>query len=459
MSKFLDSIIRIREAIAQRIDRSFPTDGCSLPKSELDSPVRWGQRALMIGTGLFLTWAALAPLSQGVPAHGFIKVEGNRKTIQHLRGGVVEEILVREGDAVEANQPLIRLNEVQVQAQQGMVDSQLISLLAIEARLKTERAEKNKIVLPEFLTSRQASDPRVAEAIAVQQQLFQTRRSSLEGEVAVLNESVSGLEEQIRGIQAQEQSKAEQLKLYKEELASLKPMFEQGFVPRNRMFELERAIAYLTGQRSEDLSNIGRIKAQIAELRLKTLNVRTLTRKEVETQLTDIQRQIADLKERRAATQDDLERIVLRSPVTGTVVDLSVHTVGGVIAPGQKLMDIVPSDSALVVEVQIPPHLIDNIHTGQEADIHFVALEQTVVPTVLGKLIYVSADRVTDPRTDISYFVGRVQASEEGMKQLANHSLHPGMPADAVIKTGERTLLGYLVKPFLARLRFAFTER
>ena len=458
MSQFFDSLTRFREAVAQRVDRSFPTEDSSLPKSELESPVRWGRRALWIGIVLFLAWAALAPLSQGVPAHGFIKVEGNRKTIQHLRGGVVEEILVREGDAVETNQPLIRLNEVQVQAQQGVVDSQLVSLLAVEARLKAERAEKNKIVQPEFLTSRQ-TDPRVMEAISVQRQLFQTRRSGLEGEVAILNESISGLEEQIRGIQAQEQSKAEQLKLFKEELASLKPMYEQGFVPRNRMFELERAIAYLVGQRSEDLSNIGRIKAQIAELRLKALNVRTLARKEVETQLTDVQRQIADLKERRAATQDDLERIVLRSPVAGTVVDLSVHTVGGVISPGQKLMDIVPSDSALIVEVQIPPHLIDNVRTGQEADIHFIALEQTIVPTVPGKLVYVSADRVTDPRTDFSYFVGRVQASEEGMKRLANHTLQPGMPADAVIKTGERTLLGYLVKPFLARLRFAFTER
>lgn len=458
MKKMGDMLTRIRQGIEQRTEDAIPRNGGGLSDADPSGSARWGMWALGLGGIFFLTWAALAPLSQGVPAHGFVKVEGNRKTIQHLRGGVIEAILVREGDNVVAEQPLLRLNEAQVQAQQGSIDSQLITLLAVEARLNAERAGKKQLVFPEFLTRRK-DDLRVKEAIQVQKQLFVTREVSLDGEMAIANESIAGLNEQIRGLQAQEKAKDEQIKLFRAELDALKPLFDQGFVPRNRMFELERAIAYLSGQRSEDLSNIGRARTQIAEVRLKMLNAQTTFRKEVETQLTDIQRQVADLKERRVATQDDIDRIVLKAPVAGTVVDLSVHTVGGVITPGQKLMDIVPTKGHLVVEVQIPPHLIDGVHAGQQADLHFTAFDQTIVPTVPGELTYVSADRITDPRTDQSYFIGRIQVTPAGLQKLGNLSLQAGMPAEAVIKTGERSLMGYLLKPLLVRLQFAFTER
>lgn len=449
---------RLRERIEQSVARAFPIDAENVPSADITVPVRWGRRAIWIGLFTFVVWAALAPLSEGVPVHGVIKVEGNRKTIQHLRGGIVEEILVQEGDSVQANQPLIRLNETQVQAQQGMVESQLVSLLATEARLKAERVGAPKIKFPDFFAEKK-SDPRVIDAILLQQQLFQTRRTSLEGEIAVAVESIAGLEQQIEGLSAQQQSKAEQLKLYKEELADLKPMYEQGFVPRNRMFDLERAVAYLSGQYSEGLANLGRARSQISELRLRIMSVRNAALKEVETQLTDVQSKVADFTERRVAALDDLERVVLRAPLAGTVVDLSVHTLGGVISSGQKLMDIVPTEGSLVVEVQIPPHLIDNVHLGQFADVHFLAMDQTIVPAIPGKLMYISADRITDPRNDNAYYVGRVQLTPEGAKKLGKHLMQAGMPADVVIKTGERTFASYLLKPFLTRMQFAFTER
>lgn len=458
MRNLFAAIQRLRERIEASVASAFPVDINSTPSVDLAEPVRWGRRALWIGALAVVVWVAFAPLSEGVPVHGVIKVEGNRKTIQHLRGGIVEEILVQEGDIVQMNQPLIRLNETQVQAQQGMVESQLVSLMATEARLKAERDGALKIAFPDFFADKK-SDPRVIDAISLQQQLFQTRRTSLEGEIAIAVESIAGLEQQIEGLLAQQQSKAEQLKLFKEELADLKPMYEQGFVPRNRMFELERAVAYLSGQYSEGLANIGRARSQIAELRLKMLSARNATRKEVETQLTEVQSKVADFTERRVATLDDLARVVLRAPLAGTVVDLSVHTLGGVIGSGQKLMDIVPAEGSLVVEVQIPPHLIDNVHSGQDADVHFLAMEQTIVPSIPGKLMYISADRITDPRNDNSYFVGRVQLTPEGMKKLGKHTMQAGMPADVVIKTGERTFLGYLLKPLLNRMQFAFTER
>lgn len=432
-------------------------DKSSLTTDE-QGAARWGLRILLIGVGAFMVWAIFAPLSEGVPAHGFIKVEGNRKTIQHLAGGIVEEIMVKEGDRVAADQPLMRLNETQLKAQQGIVESQLVIALAMEARLNAERDNRDKLVYPEFLLARQ-DHPQAAEAMQVQGQLFRTRRAALRGEEAIGRETIIGLEEQVVGLTAQEASKAEQLSSFREELKALRPLHEDGYIPRNRLFELERAVAYLSGQRSDDLANIGRAKSQISEIRLKVMQSRQVYQKEVQTQLAEIQSKVADLKERLVATQDELKRVVLRAPSAGIVVDLTVHTIGGVIAPGQKLMDIVPEGGGLLIEAQLPTHLIDNVHVGLDVDISFTAMDHTLVPTIPGKLTYVSADRMVDPKTDMPYFVGRVMVTPEGMKILGKHSMQPGMPADVVVKVSERSMMGYMLKPLFNSLRFAFTER
>lgn len=422
------------------------------------APVRWGKRVLWLAMGIALIWAFFAPLSEGVTAHGFIKVEGNRKTLQHLKGGIVEEIRVQEGDRVKKDQPLLVLNQTQLKAQQGMVESQLIIWTAIEARLMAERADKTAIDFPEFLQQRK-NEPQAAQSMQVHEQLFRTRRNAVKGEQSIGREAITGLEEQIQGMMAQEKSKGEQLVSFREELATLRPLYEQGYIPRNRLFELERAVAYLSGQRSDDLANIGRARSQIAETRLKMLQGLTDYKKEVETQLSDAQSKVADLKERLVATQDDLDRVIVRAPTAGVVVDLAVHTLGGVIAPGQKLMDLVPEGGGIIIEAQIPTHLIDNVRAGLDADVYFTALDRTLVPAIPGKLIYVSADRITDPRTDISYFVGRVMIDEHGMKLLGKQDLQPGMPADVVLKISAHSMAGYLLKPLLNRLRFAFNER
>ena len=427
-------------------------------RTDLEQPARWGRRALWLAAIFTVAWGALAPLGQGVPAHGFVIVEGSRKTIQHARGGVVEAILVREGDQVVAGQTLVRLNEAQAQSQQGSIESQLIGLMSAQSRMQAERDRVGVIVFPKFLTDRKAN-PQAAEAMSVQQQLFNTRRAALEGEVGILAESLNGLARQLDGLQARESANAQQIKLYVDELAALKPVFEQGFVPRQRMFELERALAYAEGQRNEDRANAGRVHSQSSEIRLKMNQTREAYRKELETQLTDVQRQVADLAERRVATIDELERVVLKAPEAGTIVEMAIHTVGGVAAPGQKLMDIVPAGSKLVVEVQIPTHLIDSVKQGQKADLHFSAFDQTLVPTVEGVLVYVAADRQTDPRTDISSFIGRVEITPEGYKQVGKQQLRPGMPAEVVIKTGERSLFAYLLKPLMSRLQAGMTER
>ncbi|PIY01786.1 MAG: hypothetical protein COZ23_01340 [Hydrogenophilales bacterium CG_4_10_14_3_um_filter_58_23] len=428
------------------------------PPTDDKAPARWGLRMLFLLLGLALVWAIFAPLSQGVSAHGFIKVEGNRKTLQHLKGGIVEEILVKEGDRVEKNQPLLILNQTQIQAQKSMVESQLIIWTAIEARLMAERADQETIPFTEFLQERK-TQPQAIQSMLIQEQLFRTRHLAIKGEQSIGRETISGLEAQIQGLKAQELSKNEQLASYKEELTTLRPLYEQGYIPRNRLFELERAVAYLSGQRTDDLANIGRAHSQIAEIRLKMLQSITDYKKDVETQLADAQSKVADLRERLVAAQDDLDRVIVRAPNAGTVVDLAVHTLGGVVAPGQKLMDLVPEGGGVIIEAQIPTHLIDNVHAGLDADVYFTALDRTLVPTIPGKLVYVSADRITDPRTDMSYFVGRVMINEQGMKLLGKQQLLPGMPADVVLKMNAHSLAGYLLKPLLNRLHFAFNER
>ncbi len=448
----------LRARLESRISDAVQIRRDNPPAPDTKGAVRWGRRVLWLGLAFALGWAALAPLGQGVPTHGFVKVQGNRKTIQHQRGGVVEEILVKEGDRVTARQLLVRLNPAQAQAQQGSIESQLRGLLAEQARLDAERVGASAVTFPKFLLERLA-DPEVKPAMELQRQLFATRRNAVEREIAINLESIAGLQQYTGGLQGQVKARAEQARIFAEELEALRPMYDQGFVPRNRMFELERSLAMLGGQRSEDLANLERAAKQIAELRLKSLQVRELSRRESETRLAEVQRQVADLKERRVGTLDELERVELRAPEAGVIVDMSIHTVGGVVAPGQKLMDLVPQGGELEVEVMIPPHLIDNVLVGQEAEIHFTALDLTVVPSVRGRLVYVSADRQVDPKTEQPFFVGRVKITPEGLKKLEKHSLLPGMPADVVIKTGERTLLGYLLKPLMARFNFAFTER
>ncbi len=448
----------LRSRIEERVDNAFPVDSDTPVSTSTKDTVRWGYYALWIGVAVFLLWAAFAPLGQGVPAQGSVKIEGNRKTIQHPKGGIVEEILVREGDFVKANQPLIRLNPTQALAQSGIVQTQLVTLLAVEARLLAERNNDRKITFPKDLLLRK-DQPLEKEAMSVQSKLFMARRNALSGEIDITNETIAGLQQQIKGLEAQEQAKATQLELYQEELKTLKPLYDEGFIPRNRMFELQRGIAYLSGQRSEDIANIGRVRNQIGELKLKKLQAKNLFRKDVETQLTDVQRQVGDFKERNVATMDELDRIELRAPVAGTVVDLAVHTVGGVISAGQKLMDVVPSEQNLIIEVNIPPHLVDNLYTGLEADVHLSALDQTIVPSVKGRLVYLSADSITDPRSQLSYFVGRVALTKEGQRQLGAQTIQPGMPADVVLLTSERTLLSYLFQPLFRRLQFSFRER
>lgn len=422
------------------------------------SIIRFGWFVLLFGFVGFLTWAALAPLDSGVTAPGEIVVDSNRQKIQHLTGGIVDEVLVRDGDHVAQDQILIRLNRTRIQAELAIVRAQLLSSLAVEARLVTERDQGPELIFPASVMEARALDPRVEEVVSTQSQLFETRRRALGNELSILDESIKGLNEQLRGVQAQQAGKTRQLAILGEELAALQSLFEEGYVPRNRIFELERAIADVDARRSEDAASIGRIQSALSETRLRKVQREQEYVKEVESQLTAIQREVDSLEQRRISLQEDLERVDIRSPVAGVVVGLRIHSTGGVIRPGEDILELVPDGEPLVIEARIPTQSIELVQVGLDAMVRFSALSR-LNPVVDGRVITVSADRLTDERTGIPYYKARIEVSPDELARLSYERILPGMPAEVVVKTGQHSVLHYLLKPILDHIFSAFRER
>lgn len=428
--------------------------------SEIDTntrrPARWGVILLVLGFGGFMLWAALAPLDAGVSSPGLVKVANNRKTIQHLTGGKVDEILVREGEIVRAGQVLIKLNPVQTAAQLGMSEAQFISAKAVESRLMAERDGKIDIILPPELQVFSGNE-RLKSAVALQESLFRARHAAQEGEIQILQENLAATAEQLRGLEQVRLTQQQQLTLLNEQLTGMREMARDGYVPRNRVLELERAVSQLNGSLAESIANVGRTRNQMAELKLRMLQRRQEFQKEVQSQLTEVQKEANAQADRLGALRYEMANIQIRSPIDGMVVGLNVHTVGGVIQQGLHIMDVVPLNQPMIIEAQVAPHLIDKLHSGLAVDINFPAFSHAQTPTIPGVVDTVSADRLTDERTNMTYYLVQVKVAPEGVKLLGKNQIRPGMPVEVIIKTGERTMLNYLLKPLLARMESAFT--
>lgn len=423
--------------------------------------IRFGLLTLSIGFGGFLLWAALAPLDEGVPGTGVVSVDTKRKTIQHLRGGIVEALEVREGDRVKVGDVLLRLNDTEVRAQLDIAQGQYWTVKAVESRLLAERDQRSQVSFPVDMIEAAKKDPRAAEAMRVQGQLFSARRAALISELGTMDESINGLNEQIRGLQSVEVGKKTQIALLEKEAASLRGLVEEGFVPRNKLYELERTLADISGTRGSDLASIARAQAGINEMKLRKLQRQQDFRKEIEIQMTDTQREVGTQSDRLLALKEEFERTVIKAPTDGYVVGLEAHTVGGVIRPGDRIMDIVPEGDVLIVEAQLPVNLIDKVHAGQLANMHLqIILGGGVQPSIEGKVVKVSADRLTDQRTGAPYYLARIQITEKGEAELHKYKITPqaGMQADVVIITGERTVLQYLLRPLFARLSSGMKE-
>lgn len=392
-----------------------------------------------------------------MPANGTVTVAGNRKTIQHLTGGTIDAIEVKDGQAVKKDQVLVRLNATQAEAQLGMTQAQYIIAAAVEARLSAERMNAEKIDFSPMLDKIPQQDERVGNAIALQEQLFQSRRTALRNEISILNENLAGAQQQLRGLEEVKVNRESQLRSLKQELTNIRDMADKGFVPRNRMFELERNVSQIAAGLAEDIANIGRTRNQISELKLRVLNRQQEYQKEVESQLTDVQKEVQSLADRMAALDYEAKNTLIRSPIDGTVVGLNIHTVGGVIRSGEPLMDVVPHNEPLIIQAQVPTNLIDKVHVGLPVEIQFPAFSHSQTPNIPGTVQVVAADSVVDQKTGMPYYSVKVQVTPEGMKMLGVHKIRPGMPATALLITGERTMLNYLLKPLIDRMNIAFT--
>jgi protease secretion system membrane fusion protein len=420
---------------------------------------RAGWLIVLLGVGGFLLWALLAPLDKGVPMPGTVAKESNRQAVQHQQGGTIQQILVHDGDVVKAGQVLVRMNPVVAQSAVEMTESQYLSGLAIVARLNAERDGAKTIKFPAELEKRRG-EPRVAELMRLQNQLLASRQGALQNELASFDENVAGLKVQIQGLQESRDSKKEQMAILKEQLGGMRDLAKEGYVARNRLLDLERTYAQLSGALSEDIGNIGRAQRQVAEMTLRRAQRIQDYQKEVRSQLTDVQREAESQGARLQAQNFELANVEVKSPADGTVVGMNVFTPGGVVPPGFKMMDIVPSDDPLVVEGQLPVHLIDRVHAGLKTDIIFSAFNANQTPHIPGVVEQVAADRSVDERSGQAYYKVRVKVTPQGAKMVAEHHLNirSGMPAELFVKTGERTMMNYLLKPVLDRARSALSE-
>jgi protease secretion system membrane fusion protein len=386
-----------------------------------------------------------------------VVVSGNRKSVQPLTSGKITEILARDGDKVTKGQVLVRLDDTQAKAQLNIARGQWITASAVQARLLSEQLGLPAVRFPPELLALK-SDPRAVAAVALQTELHLTRRRNLESELATLRENIAGTQAQIVGVDASRHAKREQLGLLQQELKGQRGLAEDGYLARNRVSEQERTHAAIVGGMAEDSGTIARAQQNIAEVKARMISRQQEVRKEVESQLTDVQKEAAGLANRIQALEFDLDNTDIVSPADGIVVGLAVHTVGGVVSAGAQLMDVVPQNETLRVDAQVPPHLIDKVQPGLDVDILFPAFQQSTTPHVPGKVLTVSADVLVEPKQQQPYFKVTAEVTPQGMEKLRTHQIRAGMPAEIMIKTGERTFWNYLFKPLTDRIKGSLTE-
>jgi HlyD family secretion protein len=402
--------------------------------------------------------AATTELSGAVIAPGTMVVETNVKKVQHPTGGVVGELRVRDGDRVKAGDVVVRLDETVTQANLAIVVKSLNEMYARLARLEAERDDAERIVFPAELLAR-SGDPEVARVIDGERNLFQLRRTARAGQKQQLRERIAQLREEIQGLTGQTAAKKREIELIAQELEGVRELWRKNLVQIQRVTALERDAARLEGGRGQLIAATAQSKGKISEIELQIIQIDQELRSEVAKELREVQAKIAELVERKVAAEDQLKRIDIRAPQDGVVHQLTVHTVGGVITAGEAMMLIVPESDALTVEAKLNPQDIDQVRAGQAAALRFSTFNQRTTPELTGVVERVSADLTTDQRTGMSYYTVRIAISENEVAKLGGLKLLPGMPLEAFIQTGERTVLSYLTKPLTDQIARAFRGR
>lgn len=411
---------------------------------------RVGMTIVLVTFGLFGTWAAFAPLGNAVYGSGVVTVQSYRKTVQHLEGGIVKELRARDGDTVHKGDPLIILDDGQLSSEYESTRNQLITARAKEARLRAERDDLPAI--PALKIDGVESD-RAREAIDGEAQVFRSRHDARLGEISVQQERIGQLKQQIIGLNDMIGTKVNLEKSYTREITELKDLLRQGFVDNQRLLEQERKLDMLKSEVADHQSTITKTRLQINETEMQIVQTNQKFSSDVAKDLSDVQAQVFDLQEKASALKDRLSRIVIRAPEDGMVLDMKVHTIGGVVSAGTPLLDIVPESSDLVVEAHVSTNDIDRITLGKLTDVRFSAFNSATTPVIQGQVTRISADRLTDEKSGEGYYLVRVKITDEGLKRLGDRKLQPGMPAEVLINAGERTMLQYLLKP--ARNMFA----
>jgi protease secretion system membrane fusion protein len=410
-----------------------------------------------LGVGGFLLWAALAPLDEGVPSQGYVAIDTKRKTVQRLSGGIVREVLVGEGDKVTEGQLLIRLDDAAAKANFEAIRQRYLGLRAMQARLEAEQMGSISISFHPDLRAA-AGDPLIRQQMVNQELLFQSRKSALRADLQGIEESIQGQQGLSQAYEGMMENRRNQLSLLNEELGNTRGLVKEGYVPRNRQLELERQVSESSTAIAELQGNTVRTKRATAELRQRAIARQQEYRKEVESQLSDITREVLSDAGKFLALKDDLTRTEIRSPASGQVVALVAQTVGGVVGPGQKLLDVVPANESLVLETRVVPHLIDSVHAGMPVDVRFSSFARSPQLVVQGKVLSVSGDLLADPQNGMAYYLARVVVTPEGLKKLGKRQMQPGMPVEVVLRTGERSMLTYLLHPLTKRIAASMTE-
>jgi HlyD family secretion protein len=409
----------------------------------------------MIGLAVFV-WGSVATLSGAVIAHGIVVVDGSSKKIQHQQGGVVGEILVKDGSRVSAGDLLVRLDDTQARALLGIVTSQLTELIGRKTRLAAEHDDQDDLEFPPgFITS----GPDAERVASGERRLFRARIASANGQKAQLGERIKQNEDEIKGLKLQNSAKTREVALIQDELSRVNELYQKNLLPVTRVLSLQRDETRISGEVGTLIAQIAKTRGQIAETRLQIINIDQNRFSDAQKELREVEGRIAELQERKIAAEDQLRRVYLRSPIDGIVSELSVHTVGGVVNPAEQLMLVVPSGDTLSVEVRIPSSDIDQLTIGRHGILRFPAFNQRTTPEVKGVVTSLSPDAVRDKETAQFYYTARITPDDGDLARLADHKLLPGMPVEAFIETSRRTALSFLTKPLTDQFERAFRER
>ena len=422
-----------------------------------DRPIRYiGFMVLFLTFGVFGTWSIVAPIDGSALAPGVVTVKSHRKTVQHLDGGIVKTIFAKEGDLVKAGDILLVLDDTQTNAQSEIVRGQYITFLAQQGRLIAEREQLENIKFSEKLDDEK--DYRNVEAKYGQEHIFNARKNSYQGQTSVLKQRINQLRSKISGLISQRQSNRKLMTSYSDEMKDLTELLAEGFADKQRLRDIERNHARVQGEIAELTAEIASSEMQVGETKLQILQVEKEFQENVASELGDINAKVFDSEERLTALNDKVERAQIRAPASGRVMGLNVHTEGGVVKPTEPILEIVPQKEELIINARVTPLDIDRVAVGMLADVRFSAFKQALTPVVEGRVITLSADRLIDENTGNPYFSAQVEITAESYQKLVGLELLPGMPAEVLINTGERTLFEYLTQPVSNAFARAFIE-